>query len=112
MFTSDLNDAEKRTAKVRIFDELREEFSQLKTTRAEFSSYDRWFAQQLNNALLATISTYTQLVPAFQVLLAQQNGDMGQFFDAVKEISKLPEVERTAMLQMAVEGWRRDVAER
>ena len=112
LFTSNLNDAEKRVAKARIFDELREEFSQLKTTRAEFSSYDRWFAQQLNNALLATISTYTQLVPAFQVLLAQQNGDMSQFFAAVKEISKLPETERAAVLQIAVESRRRDIAER
>ncbi len=113
LFVSDLSDTEKRASKTRIFDELREEFAQLKVIRAEFSSYDRWFAQPLNNALLATISTYTQLVPAFQALLAQQNGDMGRFFVAVKEISKLPEVERAAVLQMALESHqRRNVAER
>jgi len=113
LFASDLSDTEKRAAKARMFDELREEFVQLKAARADFSSYDRWFAQQLNNALLATISTYTQLVPAFQALLAQQNGDMGRFFAAVKEISKLPEAERATVLQMALENHqRRDVAER
>lgn len=79
LFASDLGDTEKRLEKARIFDELREEFTQLKVTKSEFSSYDRWFAQNLNNALLATISTYTQLVPAFQALLAQKNGDMSLF---------------------------------
>lgn len=113
LYASDLSDAEKRLAKARIFDELREEFAQLKVVRADFSSYDRWFAQQLNNALLATISTYTQLVPAFQALLAQQNGDMDRFFAAVKEISKLSEGERAAVLQMALESrQRREIAER
>lgn len=113
LFASDLGDTEKRAAKARIFDELREEFAQIKINRADFGSYDRWFAQQLNNALLATISTYTQLVPAFQALLAQQNGDMGRFFTVIKEISKLPEDERAIVLQMAVERHqRKDMAER
>ncbi|MDP1950006.1 MAG: aminopeptidase [Nitrosomonas sp.] len=104
LFSSELSDAEKRAAKAHIFAELREEFSQLKTARTEFSSYDRWFAQELNNARLATVSIYTQLLPAFQALLAQQNGDMGQFFKVVKEISKLPQDERISVLQATVEG--------
>ena len=113
LFASDLGDTEKRLEKARIFDELREEFTQLKVTKSEFSSYDRWFAQNLNNALLATISTYTQLVPAFQALLAQKNGDMSLYFDAIKELSKLPESERATVLQTAVENHERtNIAER
>ncbi len=112
LFTSDKSDTEKRAAKARIFTDMQEEFARLKTAEPEFSGYDRWFAQQLNNAHLASISTYTQLVPAFRALLTQQNGDMAQFFEVVTEMSKLPESERTAVLRAAVEGGRKDIAER
>lgn len=104
LFQSDISDAEKRIRKARIFEELREEFSRLRIERAEFSSYDAWFAQPLNNALLATISIYTQLVPAFQAILQQHDGDMARFFDTVARISKLSTHERNLILQKAMEG--------
>lgn len=104
LFASDKSDDEKRAAKARIYEDLHAAFSQLKAVRAEFGSYDRWFRQQPNNARLATVSIYTQLLPAFQALLAQQNGDMSRFFEVVKEISKLPRNERNSVLQAAVKG--------
>lgn len=106
LFSSDKSEAEKRSGKALIINDLREQFSLLKTSNIKFSSYERWFAQQINNALLATVSIYTQLLPAFQTLLAQQNGDMAQFFEVVKEISKLPKEERTSILQMAMDDSR------
>ena len=106
LFASNKSEAVKRAGKARILDDLQEQFSLLRTSSVKFNSYDRWFAQQINNALLATVSIYTQLLPAFQTLLAQQNGDMAQFFDVVKEISKLPKEERTAILQMAMDDSR------
>lgn len=106
LFTSDISDAEKRAGKALIFDNLRDEFLQLKTVKKEFSSYDQWFKQPPNNARMATVSVYTQWLPAFQALLAQQNGNMSQFFEVVKEISKLPQDKRNAVLQAAIEGER------
>lgn len=104
LFHSDISDADKRARKARIFDELREEFLSLKTQKNEFGSYDRWFAQPLNNALLATVSIYTQLLPAFQGILEQHDRDMARFFDAVTKISKLPRHERNLVLQKAAEN--------
>ena len=104
LFNSDFSDAEKRIKKARIFDELREEFLRLKADKAEFSTYDRWFAQHLNNALLATVSIYTQLLPAFQAILKQHDKDMERFFEIVTKISKLPRNERNLVLQKAIEG--------
>ena len=106
LFASNKSEAVKRAGKARILDDLQEQFSLLRTSSVKFNSYDRWFAQQINNALLATVSIYTQLLPAFQTLLAQQNGDMAQFFEVVKEISKLPKKERTSILQMAMDDSR------
>ncbi len=100
LFSSRASDSEKRVSKLHIFSELRKEFAQLKVANFEFSSYDKWFALQLNNALLATISTYTQLVPAFRTLLIQQGGDMKRFYDTVKGISKLTEKERNSTLKV------------
>lgn len=104
LFHSDINDTEKRTKKAHIFEELREEFLRLKADKAEFSNYDQWFAQPLNNALLATVSIYTQLLPAFQAILAQHDKDMERFFTAVTKISKLPKKERNLVLQKVAEG--------
>lgn len=101
LFQSNINDNEKRAQKVRIFDELRKEFLHLKAEKAELSSYDQWFTQPLNNALLATISIYNQLLPAFQALLQQHDSDMGQFFNTIIKISKLPKEER----DLALAGW-------
>ncbi len=104
LFHSDISNTEKRIQKTHIFGELHEEFLRLKADKAEFSSYDPWFSQPLNNALLATVSIYTQLLPAFQAILTQQDKDMERFFNAVTEISKLPKKERNLVLQKAAEG--------
>lgn len=104
MFNSKIGDGEKRLAKQRIFYELQAAFQQLKVASPGLSRYDRWFAQAPNNARLATVSIYTQLLPAFQALLRRENGDMDQFFQAVKEMSKLSTVERNARLQAILQA--------
>lgn len=104
LFHSDISNTEKRIQKTHIFEELHEEFLRLKADKAEFSSYDQWFAQPLNNALLATVSIYTQLLPAFQAILVQHDKDMERFFDTVTKIGKLPKKERNLVLQKVAEG--------
>jgi predicted aminopeptidase len=91
-----------RAAKQVIFDALRADLAQAHPERRQ--------TLQLNNAQLASIATYTQLVPAFRALLAQQQGDMGKFFAAVKNMSALPRHERNAVLQAALEDNRRKLA--
>ncbi|MDQ3186810.1 MAG: aminopeptidase [Pseudomonadota bacterium] len=104
LFASDASNAEKRKAKALILAELREKLSALEVTEARVSTYERWWAQRLNNAYLASISTYTHLVPAFQALLAQQKGNIEQFYEAVKRIGNLPEAERASLLQQTDSG--------
>ena len=101
LFSSSTSDSEKRTSKLNIFSELQEEFSQLKATDKELSSYDQWFELQMNNALLATVSTYTRLVPEFRSLLFRQGGDMELFYSAVQDISKLTKKDRLTALRVS-----------
>lgn len=99
LFNTKLDDTQKRNGKQRVFADLRAQYELLKTGRLEFHRFDAWFSQPLNNARLARVSIYTQLLPAFEALLAQQQGDMHRFFASVKKISKLPKAERMLFLQ-------------
>jgi predicted aminopeptidase len=54
----------------------------------------------MNNALLATISTYTKHVPEFRSLLTRQGGDMELFYSAVRGIGKLTKSDRYSALQV------------
>jgi predicted aminopeptidase len=87
-----------RARKAAAFRAMQDELQTLKSTFSGLASYDRWFGHALNNAQLASVSLYTQLVPAFQSLLAGEGGDLPRFYRAVKRIAALPKGERMAIL--------------
>ncbi|MFL2874526.1 MAG: aminopeptidase [Pseudohongiellaceae bacterium] len=49
--------------------------------------YDSWFSGSLNNAQLSTVTSYNDLVPYFENLLAQSNGDLETFYSQVFKLS-------------------------
>jgi predicted aminopeptidase len=98
-YASDLSDAEKRLAKMRVFGELRNDYATLKADWGGYTVFDNWFAQDLNNAHLIAIGLYTQYVAAFQALLAQHGGDLATFYREVERLAQLPPDERAVVLQ-------------
>ena len=60
--------------------------------------YDRWTAEGLNNADLASVSTYYDCVPGFQRLLRQNDDDLPRFYDAARKLARQPKPERDAEL--------------
>ena len=98
LFASGESDVEKRETKARIFDELHEKLADFGTAKAAVRR-GPVVPTKLNNADLATVSTYTGLVPAFQALLQQQGGNLPLFYERVKEIARLPAPERMAVLR-------------
>ncbi len=88
LYDTDLSNAVKRLAKHQTFRDLREEYQSLKTSWGGFAGYDRWFGQELNNAHLASIAIYTELVPAFRKLFQQEQGDFIRFYASVKRLAK------------------------
>ncbi len=88
----------KRARKQQLFAELKQEYVRLKESWGGYSGYDRYFAQDLTNAHLAAVGAYNDLVPAFDALLAQSNGNMPAFYSEVKRIAALPKAERDAAL--------------
>lgn len=104
LYVSGVSVDQKRSAKEQIFAALR-------AALAQGSKHpERWQAVQLNNAQLASVATYTQWVPAFRAMLAQQHGDLTQFYQVVKAMSGLPQSERNAMLHAALEESRNKLA--
>jgi len=104
IYTSKLNDADKRAAKAQSFADLRADYAKLKESWDGDSAYDGWFKQDLNNAHLAAVGLYTRYVDAFQTLLAQQDGDLAAFYREVERIKQLPSAERTQVFKR----WRQD----
>jgi predicted aminopeptidase len=89
---------EKRAGKARLFGDMVEEYEALKKSWGGFAGYDRLFGKGPNNALLASIAAYTELVPAFRAMIAQAGGDMERFYADVKKLADLPADERRARL--------------
>ncbi|MGA7949626.1 MAG: aminopeptidase [Thiobacillaceae bacterium] len=99
IYASDLSDDKKRVRKGEAFRAMKEEYENLKSASGGQAGYDRWFSQPLNNAQLASTSLYTQMVPAFQMLLAREGGDLPRFYHAVKDLGALPKGRRATVLQ-------------
>jgi predicted aminopeptidase len=88
-----------RARKAEIFKALEHEYESVKKQDwGGFAGYDAWFGRKPNNAQLASVAIYTQMVPAFQALLAREGGDLARFYAAVKELALLPKEERNARL--------------
>jgi len=98
IYEADSPDEQKRLLKVDAYTRMREVYEDLKRDWGGYSGYDRWFAAPLNNAKLASVAAYNQLVPGFQRLLARNGGDLEAFYREVNALVKLPQEERRARL--------------
>ena len=99
LYATDMSTAQRRTAKARAFAELRERYQGLRNEWGGYAGYDRWFAQDLNNAHIAALNTYQEYVPAFRALLAQQQGALPAFYAAARVVGNLPAAQRQARLR-------------
>jgi predicted aminopeptidase len=93
------SDDEKRRRKQQLFAELKDDYARLRSSWSGFAGYDRFFAQDLTNAHLASIGAYNDLVPAFDALLAQVSGDLPRFYEEVKRLAALPRERRDDALR-------------
>lgn len=103
LFEGPLADVEKLAAREVLFDALRADYAVLREAWGGFAGYDRWFAQRLTTAHLASIAAYDDLTPAFARLLAEQDGSMAAFHDAARQVSRLPDKARSEALARLTE---------
>jgi predicted aminopeptidase len=98
IYASNASDEDKRRAKHEIIAAMKTAYEAAKQGDPGMSGYDRWFAQQPNNAAIAAIGLYTDRVPAFRELLREVNGNLPAFYDRVRELAARPRKERDRAL--------------
>ncbi len=102
LYKTDLEAEIMRKKKQQRFEKMREEYEQLKVTWNGYGGYDNWFSRKLNNARLASIATYTDYIPAFQVLFEQSGSSFEKFYSATQDIADLKPQDRTATMDELV----------
>ena len=98
LYAEERSEVDKRRAKAALQDNLRDEYARLKSSWGGYGGYDSWFSRSLNNAQLSTVSSYNDLVPFFNELLAESDGSLPAFYDEVERIVALPEQARDDLL--------------
>ena len=98
LYRSAASDADKRSAKAALMQQLRADHAALKAGPwAGFAGYDVWFANA-NNASFGVLAAYTELVPDFERLFEREGRDFTRFYAEVKRLAGLPQDERRATL--------------
>ncbi len=98
VYASAGSDDAKRAGKRAVLAALQQDYQALKAEWGGYAGYDRWFAQQLGNAHLASVATYADLVPAFRRLIEARGGDLTAFYQASRALADLPKGERDRQL--------------
>ena len=80
---------------------FKERYVELKSSWAGYAGYDAWVARS-NNAALAGLAEYEDLVPAFEALF-KRAGSWALFYDEVRKLARLPQPERLALLNGLVD---------
>jgi predicted aminopeptidase len=87
-----------RPAKAELLAALRRDYAELKASWGGYSGYDNFFAEDLNNAKLASLSLYSALVPAFEALLEQEDRELPRFYQRVRSLAALDKEARRGVL--------------
>ena len=99
-FADRIKQARERLARVYAAGLAREALVAAK--RAEFEQlrkeYGAIIPEDPNNAFLASIALYSELVPAFERVLAEQGGDLGRFYAKAQALAALDKAGRIAAL--------------
>ncbi len=104
LYQSDTSDLAKRAKKATLISDLQLDFDLLKSGDSGLSAYDDWMKYSLNNAKIASVSAYHDYVPAFQRMLAQNQGDLEQFYRACRKLSRTSQNERHQVLKRYMEN--------
>ena len=93
LYEQDINAEKKRQIKRQHLTAIKNNYTQLRQQWNGYSGYDKWMAQELNNAHFLLVQTYHDLVPMFRDLLKKQNNNLQNFYRAAKKMSELDDNE-------------------
>lgn len=97
--TKDMDEEAMRLAKQATFDQLRRRLKALDQRHGGSLKLEKFFHKPVNNARLATVATYHELLPDFEALLIRCDGDLEHFFERVSALRHLKPEARAARLR-------------
>jgi predicted aminopeptidase len=102
LYQRTIPDIQKSQEKASIYVEMQLAYRQLRASWGDHGEYDAWFRQDLNNAKLAAISTYRNLVPAFLQAYKLAGNNMADFYLRIKSIGQCDASQRRQLLRSTV----------
>lgn len=91
-----------RLQKQRVLAALKDKAMVLDRRQGGSLSIERWFKKPVNNARLATVSSYYEMLPGFVALLKRCDGEIGAFFAEIETLKKLDHDERRRRIMQSV----------
>lgn len=104
LYASADDEHRRRQDKAALFAALHRDYAELKAGWGAYAGGDAFFSDDLNNARLASLSLYQDLVPAFEVLLAEQDFDLPRFYERVAGLAALGHEARHDALRQILAG--------
>ena len=98
LYAGEEDAAAKLVRKGELLEELRRNHDELHARLSNGSAPLRLLPQDLNNAYLAAVGSYNAMVPAFEALLRQHDGNLAEFYDAVRTLGRFPRTRRDLRL--------------
>jgi predicted aminopeptidase len=98
LYASGLAAEPMREKKRAAFAALRASFALLKQGWGGHAPFESWFAEDLNNAHLASVATYFNCVPGFERELKAAGGDLTAFYARARQLAQLDQQQRDDML--------------
>jgi predicted aminopeptidase len=87
-----------RERKRAAFAAMRASYAELKLGWGGHAPFEAWFEEDINNAHLASVATYYSCVPGFERELKAAGGDLNAFYRRVRELAKLDQTKRDAII--------------
>ncbi len=98
VYASGLAPELEREKKRAALESMRSAFALLKAGWGGHAPFETWFAEEPNNAHLASVATYFDCVPGFQRELEAVGGNLTAFYARVRQLAKLHQEKRDAMV--------------
>ena len=104
IYAGDIGDADKRERKLTVFAVARETHSAIASKHEIKGGFTRWFAGELNNAKIGSVTAYNALSPAFVNMIRAYNLDFAAFFEYVGRLVVLDKSSRNSCLRAWDQG--------
>jgi len=106
IYQADNSNMDKRKLKLEAFADARRTHQAIAAGHQITGGFSRWFASELNNAKIGSVSAYNAMAPAFVNMIRAHGLDFSAFYAYVEAVGKLDKLERDACL----EAWSRQQA--